>query len=158
VDDFTGQPDPSADELAAVERALAELGGQPLPPGVATRLDARLAAELASSPLAARRARRGRVRLGASLTAAAAIAAAVVFALSTGGGTQPQNPGSASALRDTAATAAADSAAPAAGTEMKVTAAPVTAAAKKCAPPSRTAGDRPRPGCPGARGGHARAV
>ena len=32
------------------------------------------------------------------------------------------------------------------------------APAKTCAPASRTAGDRPRPGCPGARGGHARAV
>ena len=61
VDDRTTEPD----ELAAVERALAELGEQPLPPGVATRLDARLAAELTSSPLAARRARRGPVRLGA---------------------------------------------------------------------------------------------
>ena len=42
------------------QRALAELGEQPLPPAVAARLDARLAAELDASPLAARRARRRR--------------------------------------------------------------------------------------------------
>jgi hypothetical protein len=144
----------SAEELAAAGRALAELGEQPLPPGVATRLEARLEAELTPSPLS--EARRRRVRLGASLSAVAAVAAAVVFALSTTGGGPGQEP--ANGLRDTAATAtsrsAADSAAPAT-MEMK---APAKAASKACPPASRTAGDRPRPGCPGARGGHARAV
>ncbi|MDX6563162.1 MAG: hypothetical protein QOD65_2976 [Gaiellales bacterium] len=152
MDDFSRQHDPSAEELAAVERALAALGEQPLPPGVATRLDARLAADSTSSPLATRRARRGRVRLGASLSAVAAVAAAVVFALSSSGGNHPRKPESAGTLR----AAAADSAAPqtsAAKTQMKT-----QAPAGKCLPASRTAGDRPRPGCPGARGGHARAV
>jgi hypothetical protein len=156
VDDFSRQHHLSADELAAVERALAALGEQPLPPGVATRLDARLAADLTSSPLAQRRVRRRRVQLGASLSAVAAVAAAVVFALSTIGGDSPQSPEVASALRDTVAASAADSAAPQASTattQMKVQAPP-----KKCLPASRKAGDRPRPGCPGARGGHARAV
>ena len=106
------------EELAAVERALAELGEQPLPPGVATRLDARLAAELtvvaargaqgAARPAAARRVRcsagaRPSPRRSCSPSARAA-------------GSSPQGRRSASALRDTAATAAADSAAPAAGT------------------------------------------
>jgi hypothetical protein len=139
-----------------IQRALGEIGEQPLPPAVAARLDARLAAELDSSPLAARRARRGRLRIGASLSAAAAVAAAVVFALSTGGGTEPQQ---ASAVRDTvAAASAADSAAvkPEAATtgQFKIQA----PTRKQCAPASRKAGDRPPAGCPGARGGRARAV
>ena len=156
MDDASSEHDVPGDELATIQRALAEIGEQPLPPAVAARLDTRLDAELTTSPLAARRARRGRLRLGASLSAAAAVAAAVVFALSTGGGGHPQGGETASALRDTAAAAAADStmAAPEAATSSQFK---TTAPAKKCAP-SRKAGDRPRAGCPGARGGHARAV
>ncbi len=139
-----------------IRRALGEIGEQPLPAAVAARLDARLAAELDSSPLATRRARRGRLRIGASLSAAAAVAAAVVFALSTGGSSDPPR---ASAVRDTvAAASAADSAAvtPEAATtgQFKIQA----PAQKNCGPASRKADDRPRAGCPGARGGRARAV
>jgi hypothetical protein len=160
VDDVSFEDEMPADELAAVQRALAELGEAPLPPGVTTRLEARLAAELTSSPLSARRARRRRVRLGASLSAAAAIAAAIVFALSSGGGHPVRD--QASALRTSAASATADSAAKtAAGTIEAADAqaqAPLRSQAKKCPPASRT-GDGRRPGaCPGARGGHARAV
>jgi hypothetical protein len=98
------------------------------------------------------------VRLGASLSAVAAAAAAVVFALSSGGGGHPAP--EAAALRTSvtsptvaaAAAGAADSAAKTAiGTSLPMS-------AKPCPPASRTGGDRPRAGCPGARGGHARAV
>ena len=144
-------------EREAVRSSLAGLGAVPLPADVATRLDARLAAELDSSPLAARRARRRRVRLGASLSAAAAVAAIAVFALGWGGGGHTP-PATQSALESGAASTAvsavraADSAAPAAATAAKA------AATKPCRPASRTGGSRPRAGCPGARGGHARAV
>jgi hypothetical protein len=145
------------DELAAVARALAELGAEPLPGAVATRLDARLARELGSVPLAARRSRRRRLRIGGALTGATAVAAAIVFALGSGGGGHPARPEAANALRTTAASVATDAAgasAPSATTAMKLQA----PAAKSCAPASRRAGARPRAGCPGARGGHARAV
>ena len=146
------------DELEAVRRELAGLGREPLPAPVATRLDARLAAELASSPLSARRARRRHVQLGASLSAVAAVAAAVVFALSTSGGGHPAPEAAAlgssvASPKVAAGTAwAADSAAKTAVTTSR----PLSA--KRCPPASRTGGDRPRAGCPGARGGHARAV
>ncbi len=145
------------DHEERIQRELAALGEQPLPPDVAARLDARLAAELDASPLSARRARRGRLRLGAALSAAAAAAAAaVVIALSTGGGNNPEGTDQ-SALRDTVAAASvADSAAvkPEADTSQAFK---VQAPKKQC-PASRKAGDRPRAGCPGARGGRARAV
>jgi hypothetical protein len=144
------------DDDTRIQRALAEMGEQPLPPAVAARLDVRLAAELDSSPLAARRAGK-RLRLGASLSAAAAVAAVVVFALSTGGGS-PRPTEQAGALRDTVASAtAADSAAvtPESATTGQFK---IQAPTQKCAPASRKADDRPRAGCPGARGGRARAV
>jgi hypothetical protein len=159
VDDTSYEGRVPDDELEAVRRELAGLGQEPLPEAVATRLDARLAAELASSPLSARRARRRHVQLGASLSAVAAVAAAVVFALSSSGGGHPAPEAvalgsSVASPKVAAATAgAADSAAKTAiGTSLPLN-------AKRCAPPaSRTGGDRPRAGCPGARGGHARAV
>ena len=64
VDDAGNAEELPAEELAAVARALAALGAEPLPGGVAERLDARLAAELSSSPLAARRSRRRRFQIG----------------------------------------------------------------------------------------------
>ena len=158
MDDATFEGQVPDDELEAVRRELAGLGQEPLPQAVATRLDARLAAELTSSPLSLRRARRRHVRLGASLSAVAAAAAAVVFALSSGGGGHPAP--EAAALRTSvtsptvaaAAAGAADSAAKTAiGTSLPMS-------AKQCRPASRTGGDRPRAGCPGTRGGHARAV
>jgi hypothetical protein len=155
VDDVSFPGDVPDDELAAVRRALAGLGEQPLPGAVATRLDARLTAELDASPLARRRARRPR-RLAASLTAAAGVvaAAAVVFALSTGGGHKPA--GQSEALRSTTEVAVADSSAKsAAGAAAPKTAFALHAA---CPPASRKAGGRPSAACPGARGGHARAV
>ncbi len=154
MDDVSFPGDVPDDELTAVQRALAELGEQPLPGAVATRLDARLAAELDASPLALRRARRPR-RLGVSVAAAGLVAAAaVVFALSSGGGHRPA--GQSEALNATSAVAAADSSAKSAAG----TAAPKTAFAlrKACPPASRRAGARPTAACPGARGGHARAV
>jgi hypothetical protein len=154
VDDNGFEAEVPGDELEAVRLALAELGEQPLPPAVAIRLDARLAAELASSPLSARRARRRHVRLGASLSAAAAVAAIAVFALSWGGGGRAPAPNAAGALQSSVASAAADSAAKTAAGATKA----LPLQAKRCRPASRTAGDRPRAGCPGARGGHARAV
>jgi hypothetical protein len=155
MDDVSFEGDVPDDELAAVQRALAGLGERPLPGAVATRLDARLAAELDASPLAQRRSRRPR-RLGASLTAAGALvaAAAVVFALSTGGGHKPA--GQSEALRSTAAGTAADSAAKVAVGSAAPK--PTFAARKACPPANRKAGGRPSAACPGARGGHARAV
>lgn len=138
-----------------MRQALADLGAVPLPPAVAARLDARLAAELSASPFAARRRRRRRLQLGGSLSAAAAVAAAIVFALSSGGGGQPPGGEQATVMRDTAASATADATAktgPASTERLSV-----QAPAAKCAPASPR--DDPRPGaCPGARGGHARAV
>jgi hypothetical protein len=154
VDDTASVP---GDELAAVARALAELGERPLPPAVATRLDTRLAAELTASPLAARRSRR-RLQLGASLSAAAAVAALAVFALSSGGGGTPPAQQGADALRTSVASATADSAATTAADAPEGAFSQTGPAAKKCAPASRTGGDRPSAACPGARGGHARAV
>ena len=141
-------------ELEAVRRSLAELGAQPLPPAVAERLAARLAAELDASPLAARRAHRGRVRLGATLSAAAAIAAIAVFALSWGGGGPRPAGAPEGAPQSSAAVAAADSSA----ARVASTATKAQAPRKPCPPASRTGGGRPRAACPGARGGHARAV
>ena len=160
MDDDTGfEHELPAGELAALQRSLAELGEQPLPPAVATRLDARLAAELDSAPLAARRTRRKLRWSAASLSAAAAVAAAVVFALSTGSDRQPVAGGPETAARNSA-TMAADSAATSVADT--ATGAPealkAAAPARRCGPASRKAGDRPRAGCPGARGGHARAV
>jgi hypothetical protein len=151
VDDRSTERDVPGDELAAVQRALAELGERPLTGAVASRLDARLAAELGASPLARRRSRRP-LRIGASVSAAALVAAAVVvFALGTGGGHGPA--GEAAALHTTAAPVAA--AKLAAGS-----AAPNRALVpKKACPPASRTGDGHRPAaCPGARGGHARAV
>jgi hypothetical protein len=145
------------DELEAVRRQLAGLGREPLPQGVATRLDTRLAAELSSSPLSERRSRRRRVRLGASLSAVAAVAAAAVFALSMGGAGHPAP--ETAALRSASATSgtyATPSSVAADSKAAGVTGRPV--AAKKCPPASRTGGGRPPAACPGARGGHARAV
>ena len=82
---MSSENDVPGDELAAVARALAELGARPLPEAVALRLDARLAAELDSSPLALRRSRRP-LRIGAGLSAAAAVAAALIFAFGSSGG------------------------------------------------------------------------
>jgi hypothetical protein len=150
--------DGPGDELAAMQRALAELGGRPLPGAVASRLDARLAAELGASPLAPRRSRRP-LRIGASLSAAALVAAAVaVFAFGTGGGHKPG--GEAAALRTTATPVAARVAADSAA---KVAVGTATqnrgfAPKKACPPASRTGGGRPPAACPGARGGHARSV
>ncbi|HET6174250.1 MAG TPA: hypothetical protein VFD90_16685 [Gaiellales bacterium] len=146
------------DELEAVRRELAGLGQEPLPPAVATRLDARLDAELSATPLSARRVRRHRLRIGASLSAAVAVAAGIVFALGTGGGGQPAP--EASALHSTAKSAAADSTGTTKVAVNKVVAGAASAApaGKRCAPASQTGGDRPRAACPGARGGHARAV
>ena len=147
-------------ELEAVRLQLAGLGQEPLPGDVATRLDARLTAELSATPLAARRSRRRRLRVGASLSAAAAVAAAVVFALSTGGGGRPAP--EASALQSSVAASAqvADSAAATTAVAAKSAAGAtsVAPARKHCPPASRKGGDRPRAACPGARGGHARAV
>jgi hypothetical protein len=159
VDDASFERPASADELEQVRRELAGLGQVPLPPGVATRLDARLAAELSATPLAGRRSRRRHVGIGASLTAAAAIAAAVVFALGTGGGSGRQAP-EAAALRSssTVAAAAADSAATTAAAAKTAAGSASASPAKACPPPSQTGGGRPRAACPGARGGHARAV
>jgi hypothetical protein len=143
------------DELLAVQRELAALGRQPLPPAVATRLEARLAAERDASPLARRRARPP-VRIGAAAAAAALVAAAlVIFALSTGGGGPHRPPVESAALRATAAPAADSSAKRAAGAAL---AHPALAPKRACSPASRKAGDRPAAACPGARGGHARAV
>jgi hypothetical protein len=58
-------------------------------------------------------------------------------------------------LHANASAAPADSMAKTAGDAIKAHA-PMQA--KKCAPASRTAGGRPPAACPGARGGHARAV
>ena len=159
MDDASFEQHVPDDELEAVRLQLAGLGQEPLPGDVATRLDARLAAELSATPLAARRSRRRRLRIGASLSAAVAVAAAVVFALSTGGGGHPAP--ESSALRSSVAASAqvADSAgttAVAAKTAAGATS--VAPARKQCPPASRTGGDRPRAACPGARGGHARAV
>jgi hypothetical protein len=141
----------------AVRQALAELGATPLPPAVAARLDTRLAAELSASPFAARRQRRRRLQLGASLSTAAAVAAAIVFALSTGGGGRPAGGDSATAVRDAATSVMADAAA-AKTTASTTERFSVQAPAKKQCPPA-TPKDGPRPAaCPGARGGHARAV
>ena len=149
------QGDVPEDELAAIRRALAELGARPLPAAVATRLDARLAAELDDAPLARRRSRRPRP-FTAGLAGAAALAAAAVvaFALSTGGGHKPST-GQSEALRSAAAPTADSATKIAAGV-----AAPRIASAhrKACPPTSRKAGGRPSAACPGARGGHARAV
>jgi hypothetical protein len=154
VDDVGFEGQVPEDELEAVRRELAGLGQQPLPPAVALRLDARLAAELSATPLARRRSRR-RLRLGASLSAAAAVAAAIVFALSSGSGRPAPE---AAALRSSAPAAAADSAATTAVAAKTAVGAAGAVAPEKCSPPSRTAGGRPRAACPGARGGHARAV
>jgi hypothetical protein len=159
VDDASIEPDVPDEELEAVRLQLAGLGQEPLPGDVAARLDARLAAELSETPLAARRQRRRQLRIGASLSAAAAVAAAVVFALSSGGGGHPAP--EAAALPSTVPPSAqvADSAATTAvAAKAAAGAASVAPARKHCPPASRTAGDRPRAGCPGARGGHARAV
>jgi hypothetical protein len=160
VDDATFEGPISDDELEQVRRELARLGQESLPPGVATRLDARLAAELSATPLAARRAGRRLVGIGATLTAAAAIAAAAVFALGTGGGSR-QAP-EAAALRSStvaaAAAAPADSAAKAPTGAKTAAGASSASPAAACPPASRTGGGRPRAACPGARGGHARAV
>ena len=145
------------DELEAVRRELAGLGREPLPAPVATRLDARLAAELSSSPLSARRTRRRHVQLGASLSAVAAVAAAVVFALSTSGGGHPA-PEAAALGSSVASPKVAAARAGAADSAAKTAVTSVPLSAKRCPPASRTGGDRPRAGCPGARGGHARAV
>ena len=150
------EDDVPGDELDAVARALGELGARPLPEAVAARLDARLAAELHSSPLALRRSHRP-LRVGAGLSAVAAVAAALLFAFGSFGG-HGAPPGQESA----AGVATADSAAKAVSglASPKAAKAPGTtfAARKGCPPPSRT-GDGHRPaGCPGARGGHARAV
>ena len=144
-----------ADELEAVRRSLAELGALPLPAAVAERLEARLAGELHPAPLAGRRARRGRVRIGAALSAAAAVAAIAVFALGWGGGGHPPVGVQDAALQSTAAAAGADSTAKIAAAASE---ARPSAPAKRCPPASRTGGGRPRAACPGARGGHARAV
>jgi hypothetical protein len=164
VDDARHEDEIPAEELAAVSRALAALGSEPLPAGVAERLDSRLAAELSSSPLAERRSRRRRLRIGTALGSAAAAAAVIVLALSWGGGGgHPPVQQAASALRDSAAGTAPVMAKTAAdsGTQTRIESAPAmkkAPTAKKCAPASRKAGDRPRAACPGARGGHARAV
>jgi hypothetical protein len=161
VDDAGNASDVPAGEIAAVARALAALGAEPLPGDVAERLDARLAAELASSPLAERRSRRRRFQVGTALGSVAAAAAVIVLALSWGGG-GGSTPGqeAASGLRDTVPAAgaspplaktAADS-----STQTRIESAP--AAKKACPPASRTGGARPTAACPGARGGHARAV
>jgi hypothetical protein len=151
VNDDSFEGEVGGEELAAVQRGLAELGAQPLPAAVAARLDARLAAEL-DSPLVARRRSRGRLRLGAGLAGTAAVAAALVFAFAlNGGGSAPGGHPAAAELKRTAGTTGiAASAAPAAGTLLP--------AGAKCPSASRTGGGRPRAGCPGARGGHARAV
>ena len=86
VDDSGFEAEVPAEELEAIRRSLAALGERPLPPAVAGRLGVRLAAELDASPLAERRSRRGRLGIGATLSAAAAVAAIAVFALSWGGG------------------------------------------------------------------------
>jgi hypothetical protein len=156
VDVQSFEDDVPGDELDAVARALGELGARPLPEAVALRLDARLAAELDSSPLALRRSRRP-LRIGAGLSAAAAVAAALIFALSTGGGhhTPPgQAAAAGAATADSAAKVAAGVAPP------KAAKAPSkTFAVRKACPPASRTGDGHRPaGCPGARGGHARAV
>jgi hypothetical protein len=159
VDDASFEQQVPDNELEAVRLQLAGLGQEPLPGDVATRLDARLAAELSATPLAARRSRRRRLRVGASLSAAVAVAAAVVFALSTGGGGHPAP--EASALQRTVAASAqvADSAATTAVAAKSAAGATSIAPARKhCPPASRKGGDRPRAACPGARGGHARAV
>ena len=160
MDDDPIREDPAPEELA-VARELAALGTLPLPPGVAERLDARLAAELDAAPLAQRR-RRRRLRAGAGLSAVAAAAAAVVvLALATQGGEGPSQVPQAAGPRTAATLAMADaapgaeSAGTAADASTQVKAAP---GAKACAPASRTDAGRPRPGCPGARGGRARAV
>ena len=158
MDDASVERPASDDELEQVRRELAGLGQVPLPPGVATRLDARLAAELSATPLAVRRSRRRRVGIGASLTAAAAIAAAVVFALSTGGGSHQAPEAAALRSSSTVAAAAADSAATTAAAAKTAAGTASASSAKACRPPSRTDGGRPRAACPGARGGHARAV
>jgi len=158
VDDASFEQQVPDDELEAVRLQLAGLGRQPLPGTVATHLDARLAAELSATPLAARRSRRRRLRVGASLSAAVAVAAAVVFALSTGGGHPAPE---ASALQSSVAASAqvADSAATTAvAAKSAAGATSVAPARKQCPPASRTGGGRPRAACPGARGGHARAV
>jgi hypothetical protein len=153
VDDSGFDAEVPEDELEAVRRSLAALGELPLAPAVATRLDARLAAELDSSPLSERRARRGRVRLAAALSAAAVVAAIAVFALSWGGGGQRPAGAPEGALQSSAAAVQADSSAKVASTATRA-----QAPRKQCPPTSRTGGDRPRAACPGARGGHARAV
>jgi hypothetical protein len=153
VDDSGFEPDVPAEELEAVRRSLAELGGQPLPAGVLARLDARLAAELDSSPPSESRLRRGRVRLGAALSAAAAVAAIAVFALSWSGGGHAPTGGESSALKSGAPAAQADASA-----RTATAASLVPAPGKACPPASRRGDDRPRAACPGARGGHARAV
>ena len=148
-------------ELEAVRRALAGLGEEPLPADVATRLDARLAAELDS--LAARGtpgAPPAACAWAPSLSAAAAVAAIAVFALSWGGGGHtPPGHGRARSRRGAASAAA---------TRRPRRATPPPRPRRRrlprpprrspAAPASRTGGDRPRAGCPGARGGHARAV
>jgi hypothetical protein len=156
VDDSAFEPElPAvpAGELEAARRSLAELGAQPLPADVLTRLEARLAAELDSSPLSERRSHRGRVRLGAALSATAAVAAIAVFALSWSGGGHAPAGGESSALRSGAPTVQADASA-----KTAIAATGAHATRKTCPPASRTGGDRPRAACPGARGGHARAV
>ena len=137
-------------------RSSPSSAGSRCPAPSPTRLDARLAAELAmprrsrggAAPAARaprRRARGGGARRGRD----------VVFALSSGGGRRtparrerraarpprPSRPPTRSAK--SAAGTPADDAAP---------------RPRRCPPASRTAGGRPRAACPGARGGHARAV
>jgi hypothetical protein len=87
----------------------------------------------------------------------------IVLALSWGGGGgHPPAQQAASAVRDSAATEMAPAQAKTAAdssTQTRIeSATPAKPAAKKCAPASRKAGDRPPAACPGARGGHARAV
>src|SRR5689334_14302064 len=97
--------DVSPEEHSAVERALRELGAEPVPRDVAVRLERRLEDELGPSP-PVRTPRRPRwlrpTFVLAPLAAAAAIAAVAVVA-STGGGSSDRP----TAARAPAATAAA---------------------------------------------------
>ena len=151
------EDDVPGDELDAVARALGELGARPLPEAVAARLDARLAAELDSSPLALRRSRRP-LRVGAGLSAVAAVAAALIFAFGSFGG-HHASPGQESAAGVATADSTAKAAAGLASPKAAKGPAGTTFAARKGCPPASRTGDGHRPaGCPGARGGHARAV
>ena len=85
-------PEPTPEELDAVSRALRALGDEPLPDGVAERLEARLQAELGAGELEARRRQRrfgpARRTVAAVAVAAAAAAFVVGVAIDRGDGTQ----------------------------------------------------------------------